>query len=137
MGIGVIILFCTMALAITALIALLTKSRKDTFHQAARRFVLPPPLVGTTDPHKSGYWYTTNWFAGKKSQGSYHRGQRTVRPSTEEPSCPRPAETAPEWSIMTPVEFHTMQWCMSQTWELKARPLPVLPCLGEGFQRGA
>lgn len=50
MGIGVIILVCTVALAITAFIALLTKGRKDTFHLADRRFVLPPPLVGTTDP---------------------------------------------------------------------------------------
>ncbi len=75
MGIGVIILFCTVSLAITAVIVLLTKSRKDTFHQAARRFVLPPPLIGTTDPHNSGYWYTTNWFAGEKVKEAIMEGK--------------------------------------------------------------
>ena len=75
MGIGVIILFCTVALAITALIARLTQGRKDTFHQAARRFFLPPPLVGTTDPRKSGFWYTTNWFAGEKVNEAIMEGK--------------------------------------------------------------
>ncbi len=75
MGIGVLILFCTVALAITSLIALLTKGRKDNFHQAARRFVLRPPLVGTTDPHKSGFWYTTNWYAGEKVNEAIMEGK--------------------------------------------------------------
>jgi hypothetical protein len=75
MGIGVIVIFCFVVLAITALISLFTKGRKDNSHQAARRFLLPPPLVGTTDPHRSGFWYTTNWFAGEKVKEAILEGQ--------------------------------------------------------------
>ena len=75
MGIGVIILVCIVVLTITALIALLTKDRKDHSHQAARRLFLPPPLVGTTNPRKSGFWYTTNWFAGEKLKEAISEGK--------------------------------------------------------------
>jgi hypothetical protein len=74
MGIGVIIIFCFVVLALTALISLLTKGRKDSSHQAAR-FFFPSPLFGTTDPHKSGFWYTTNWFAGEKVKEAILEGQ--------------------------------------------------------------
>jgi hypothetical protein len=75
MGLGVIMLVCIVVLAITALIALLTKDHKDNFHQAARRLFLPPPLMGTTNPRKSGFWYTTNGFAGEKVKEAILQGQ--------------------------------------------------------------
>ena len=75
MGIGVIILVGIMVLTITALIALLTKDRQDHSHQAARRVFLPPPLLGTTNPRKSGFWYTTNWFAGEKVNEAIMEGK--------------------------------------------------------------
>ena len=75
MGIGVIILVGIMMLTITALIALLTKDRQDHSHQAARRVILPPPLLGTTNPRKSGFWYTTNWFAGEKVNEAIREGK--------------------------------------------------------------
>ena len=75
MGIGVIILVCIVVLTITALIAWLTQDRKDHSHQAARRFFLPPPLIGTTNPRKSGFWYTTNWYAGEKVKEAILEGQ--------------------------------------------------------------
>ena len=71
----VIIFFCIMVLTITALIALLTKDRKANSHQTARTFFLPPPLMGTTNPRKSGYWYTTNWYAGEKVKEAILEGQ--------------------------------------------------------------
>ena len=75
MGIGVIIIFFTVVLAITALIALLTKDRKYDSNQTARRFFLLPPLVGTTNPRKSGFWFTTNWFAGEKVEEAILEGK--------------------------------------------------------------
>jgi hypothetical protein len=80
MGIGVIILVCIVVITITALIALLTKDRKDNPHQTTRnqttrRFYIRPPLMGTTDPHKSGFWYTTNWFAGEKVNEAVSEGK--------------------------------------------------------------
>jgi len=75
MGIGVIILVCIVVLTITALIAWLTQDRQDHSHQAARQFFLPPPLVGTTNPRKSGFWYTTNWFAGEKLKEAISEGK--------------------------------------------------------------
>jgi hypothetical protein len=71
----VIIFFCFMVLTITALIALITKDRKDNSNQATRTFFLRPPLMGTTNPRKSGYWYTTNWFAGEKVKEAILEGQ--------------------------------------------------------------
>lgn len=75
MGIGVIILVCIVVLTITALIALPTKDRKDNPHQTTRRFFLLPPLIGTTNPRKSGFWYTTNWFAGEKVNEAISEGK--------------------------------------------------------------
>ena|SRR5438876_2718079 len=75
MDIGEIILVGIVGLAITALIAGLTKDRKDHSHQAARSFFLPPPLVGTTNPRKSGLWYFTNWFAGEKVNEAIREGK--------------------------------------------------------------
>jgi hypothetical protein len=60
---------------ITGLLALLTQDRTATSRQARRRFFLPPPLYGTTDPHKSGYWYTTNWFVGEKVNEAIMEGK--------------------------------------------------------------
>lgn len=71
----VIIFLCLMVPTITALIALFTKDRKANSHQAARTFFLRPPLMGTTNPRKSGYWYTTNWFAGEKVKEALLEGQ--------------------------------------------------------------
>ena len=75
MGIGVIVFFFIIALAITALIALLTKGRKDDSNKASRWFFLRPPLMGTTNPRRSGYWYTTNWFAREKVEEAILEGQ--------------------------------------------------------------
>ena len=75
MDIGMIVLVCIVVLAFTALIALLTKDRKDPSHQAVRRFFLAPPLIGTTNPRKSGFWYTTNWFAGEKVNEAMMEGK--------------------------------------------------------------
>jgi hypothetical protein len=75
MGIGVIILIFIVALAISAMLAPLTKDRKGNFHKAVRRFFLAPPLIGTTDPRKSGFWYTTNWFAGEKVNEAIMEGK--------------------------------------------------------------
>jgi hypothetical protein len=72
---GVIILFCFIALTVTALIALLTKDRKGNSHQGTRKFFLPPPLMGTTNPRKSGFWYTTNWYAGEKVEEAILEGK--------------------------------------------------------------
>ncbi len=71
----VIIFFCFIVLTITALIALFTRDRKTNSNQATRRFFLLPPLMGTTNPRKSGYWYTTNWFAGEKVKEAILEGQ--------------------------------------------------------------
>jgi hypothetical protein len=71
----VIIFFCFIVLTITALLALFTKDRKGNSHHAARMFFLRPPLMGTTNPHKSGYWYTTNWYAGEKVKEAILEGQ--------------------------------------------------------------
>jgi hypothetical protein len=76
MGMEVIMLVCMMVSTITTLIALLTKNRTDHSHQAARRFFLPLPLVGTTNPRKSGFWYTTNWFAGEKVNEAIMEGKK-------------------------------------------------------------
>ena len=67
MGIGVVILFYTVVLTITALIAPLTKGRKDHFHHTARRFLLPPPLVGTTTPTSRVFGTPPIGSLGKKS----------------------------------------------------------------------
>jgi hypothetical protein len=75
MGIGVIILVCIMVFTITALIALLTKDRKDHSLQDAHRISLSPPLYGTTNSRKSGFWYTTNWYAGEKVKEALLEGQ--------------------------------------------------------------
>ena len=71
----VIIFFCFMVLIITALIALFTKDRKANSHNAARTFFLPPPLMGTNNPRKSGFCYTTNWYAGEKVKEAILEGQ--------------------------------------------------------------
>jgi len=76
MDIGVIILVCIIVFTITTLIALLTKDRKDHSNEAGRKFFLPPPLMGTTNPRKSGFWYTTNWFAGEKVNEAITEGKR-------------------------------------------------------------
>lgn len=77
MGIGVIILICIVVLTITitALIALLTKDHQDNPQQTTRRFFHTPPLIGTTNPRKSGLWYTTNWFAREKVDEAISEGK--------------------------------------------------------------
>ena len=75
MGIVVITFVCIMVFTITALIALLTKDRKDHSHQDARRLSLPPPLYGTTNSRKSGFWYTTGWFTGEKVNEAIREGK--------------------------------------------------------------
>ncbi len=75
MGIGLIIFVCIVVLTIASLKALLTKDRKGNPHQTTRRFFLPPPLIGTTNPRKSGFWYTTNWFAGEKLKEAISEGK--------------------------------------------------------------
>jgi hypothetical protein len=84
MDLGIISFVCMTALVIASLIALLTKSHKDASHQDARRLFLSPPLVGTTDPHRSGFWYTSNWFAGEKvneaiMEGKAHYARKSRR----------------------------------------------------------
>ena len=74
-GVNMLILVCIVVLVIAALIALLTKNGKDASHQASRRLFLTPPMFGTTNPRKSGVWYTTNWFAGEKVNEAIREGQ--------------------------------------------------------------
>jgi hypothetical protein len=76
MGIGVVIFFFIMVLAITTLISLLTRGRKGNSNTAVRRLFLRPPLMGTTDPRRSGYWYTTNWYAREKVEEAIQEGQQ-------------------------------------------------------------
>jgi len=76
MGIGVIVFFFIIVLAITALIAQLMNGRKGNSNNAARRPFLRPPLMGTTDPHRSGYWYNTNWYAREKVEEAIQEGQQ-------------------------------------------------------------
>ena len=83
----VIIFFCFMVLTITALIALLTKNRKGNANQAARTFFLRPPLMGTTNPSKSGFWYTTNWYAGEKVKEAILEGQERNAHQRRSPSA--------------------------------------------------
>jgi hypothetical protein len=75
MGMGVIVFFFIIVLAITALIARLTKGRKGNSGRAAWWFFPRPPLMGTTNPRRSGYWYTTNWFAREKVEEAILEGQ--------------------------------------------------------------
>jgi hypothetical protein len=77
MDAGMIILVCIVGLTstITALLALLTQDRTATSRQARRRFFLPAPLFGTTDPHKSGFWYNTNWFVVEKVNEAIMQGK--------------------------------------------------------------
>lgn len=72
MDIGFIILVGIVTFGIATLVAILIKGPTS---KAAGKFVMRPPLIGTTDPRKSGYWYSTNWFLGEKVNDAISAGK--------------------------------------------------------------
>ena len=72
MGIGFIILIGFATFGTATLLAILIKGPKS---KEAQKFALRPPLMGTTDRRKSGYWYSTNWYLGEKVNNAITSGK--------------------------------------------------------------
>jgi hypothetical protein len=76
MGIGTIIFICIIGLPVMGgLLALVPKRHNNSSRQTSRKFFLVPTLWGTTDPHKTGLWYTTNWYLGERVNEAIREGQ--------------------------------------------------------------
>jgi hypothetical protein len=70
--IGIFIAVGLASFSIATVIAIVTRGYKS---KAASRFILRPPLLGTTDPRKSGYWHSTNWNTREKVEDNILAGQ--------------------------------------------------------------